>query len=301
MSKEDVNTNKGNIEKFEGSFSTEQGGCSVLINSTLQSITDGFALGIYCYLMSLPNTWKLNVHHLANHFGCGKDKIYKYLRLLKDMNLLTCKTIRDGGKFAKLHYMLHLTPKHKKTQSDKGISPRLEKPETVNPDMEKADTYKTNNIQNKQSKKTTTTLAREKSRGISSSKPIINEKVDAELLDLREKHLEADEFERTDEEFLRQCSHHLDNGDKNKYNLSRRLKGLKSIIMKGFFETPAGYKENKIVKSLYTPEETVLLQTYQHALRMQAFGMKLEDYMPEKEEIKKAIKLLEKMKETNQI
>lgn len=140
--------------------------------------------------------------------------------------------------------------------------------------------------------KTTTTGNAEKS----TSSSVISKEIDERLLDLRDKYIQADDLDRTGEEFLRQCSHHLDNGDKQKYNLTRRLKGLETILRKGFFEKPAGYDEKKVIKSIFTPEETALIQMYQHALRMVNFGAKLEDYMPKPQEIKKAIELMEKSK-----
>jgi predicted transcriptional regulator len=141
---------------------------------------------------------------------------------------------------------------------------------------------------------TTTTKEKTKSSGSSSSDFIINEKSDSKLLQLRDKYLADDVFDRNDREFLKQCSHHLDNGDKTRYNFSRRMKGLESIIKAGFFETPAGYNERKVVKSRFTPEEVALMQTYLHVQRYSAVGAKLEDFIPNKDEVKKAIKLLAK-------
>ena len=141
---------------------------------------------------------------------------------------------------------------------------------------------------------TTTTKEKTKSSGSSSSDFIINETADSKLLQLRDEYLPADVFDRNDREFLKQCSHHLDNGDKTRFNFSRRMKGLESIIKAGFFETPAGYKENRVVKSTFTPEEVALIHKYSHALRMVELGANLKDYMPDKDEVKKAIKLLEK-------
>lgn len=248
-----ITTKKTNtIEKFTGSFSTEQGGCSVFINSTLQLITDGFSLGIYCYLMSLPDTWVLNPRQLATHFGCNKDKIYKNLTLLKDMGLLTCENIREKGKFSKYHYTVHLHPqKTSKSQSNKGNLPRPEKPDVVNPYVEKADTYKTKNIQNKEYKKTITTRERDENTKSSSSDFVISKKEDKRLLKLREVYLKDDD--RLDIEFLRQCYQHVLESKKNGYTPLQALKGLEKIIKAGCFEKPNGYK-SMILPSLPSPE-----------------------------------------------
>lgn len=156
------------------------------------------------------------------------------------------------------------------------------------------------NINNKNI--TTTTKDKNKETKKSSSNFIISKEIDEKLLALRNKYLpkRVEEFDRTDEEFLRQCSHHLDNGDKQKYNLSRRLKGLETIISKGFFETPAGYTEKKVIKSIFTPEETALMCTYQHALRMEKLGVNLEVFMKDPQEVKKAKKLMEKAQTNKQ-
>jgi hypothetical protein len=288
-----TSTKETNIEKFTGSFSKEDGGCTTIINSTINAIHDGFSCGVYTYLLCRPPNWDLNPKQLASHYDCNKDKIYKTLILLQEMGLLIREDIREKGKFIKFHYIIHLHPKASvKSQLNKGFSPVPGKPELVFPVLVFPDTYKTKNIKNKEYKKTTTTKETEKSK--SSSNFVISKEIDEKLLALKKKYLQADELDRTDEEFLKQCSHHLDNGDKQKYNLARRLKGIETIITKGFFEKPAGYSEKKVVKSIFTPEETALLYTYQHALRMVELGAKLENYMPDREEVKKAKKLMEK-------
>jgi hypothetical protein len=288
-----TSTKETNIEKFTGSFSKEDGGCTTIINSTINAIHDGFSCGVYTYLLCRPPNWDLNPKQLASHYDCNKDKIYKTLILLQEMGLLIREDIREKGKFIKFHYIIHLHPKASvKSQLNKGFSPVPGKPELVFPVLVFPDTYKTKNIKNKEYKKTTTTRKPEKQK--SSSSFVISKEIDEKLLALRKKYLQTDELDRTDEEFLRQCSHHLDNGDKQKYNLARRLKGLETIIKSGFFEKPAGYSEKKVVKSQYSPEDSALIHKYQHALRMVSHGAKLEDYIADQKEVKKAIQLMEK-------
>lgn len=288
-----------NIEKFEGSFEKEDSGCTIIVNSSIQLIRNGFAAGLYTYLLCLPNTWELHPQHLAIHYGCNRKTIYNALNLLKDIGLITRQDLREKGRFVKFHYVVHLRPKNqtetKKSQSDKGISPVPVLPQMVKPEVVKRNAYKTNTIQNKDNKKTTTTNDDPKTGDLSSSSDfIINEKADSKLLQLRDEYLPDDVFDRNNREFLKQCSHHLDNGDKTRFNFSRRFKGLESIIKAGFFETPAGYNERKVVKSMFTPEEVALIHKYSHALRMVELGANLKDYMPDKDEVKKAIKLLAK-------
>ncbi len=60
-----------------------------LLNDVIQNIHDGFTLGVYTYLSSLPPEWNINKQHLQNHFGVGRDKIGKTLTWLKDNFLIT--------------------------------------------------------------------------------------------------------------------------------------------------------------------------------------------------------------------
>jgi hypothetical protein len=295
MSNYNETNKKIHIEKFAGSVSKEDGGFTTLINSSLRSIPDGFAAGVYAYLLCLPPNWELHPAQIANHYNCNKAKIYNALLLLRKLGLLTREDIREKGKFVKFHYTVHLRTKCEKSQLDKGFSPVLKKPELVKPELINQDTYKIKNIKNKDNKKTTTTVKTEKSK----SSSVLTPEIDKKLLSLRDKYLQADELDRTDNEFLRQCSHHLDNGDKQKYNLVRRLKGLETIIKSGFFETPAGYKENKIVKSTLTPEESALLAKYQHGLRMSELGQSMSLWVTDKEMIE-VNKVLDKIKANEQ-
>ena len=79
----------------------------------------------------------------------------------------------------------------------------------------------------------------------------------------------------------------------------RRLKGLETIIKSGFFETPAGYRENKIVKSTLTPEENALFAKYQHGLRMSELGQSMSLWVTDKEMIE-VNKIIEKIKANEQ-
>lgn len=161
-------------------------------------------------------------------------------------------------------------------------------------------------INTKNNKTTTTTLAREEKKKYPPSSSVITPEIDKKLLALRDEYIykrqnrkHDPKTDRSDEEFLRQCSHHLDNGDKQKYNLVRRLKGLETIIKSGFFETPAGYRENKIVKSTLTPEENALFAKYQHGLRMSELGQSMSLWVTDKEMIE-VNKIIEKIKANEQ-
>lgn len=74
-----------------------------------------------------------------------------------------------------------------------------------------------------------------------SSSSIFNKETDNEILSLRNKHIPRDD--RSNEEFLKQCKFHIDNG--KRFTLPERLGGLKNLIKKGYFETPASYPKSK--------------------------------------------------------
>lgn len=57
-------------------------------NSVLQNLHDVTALGIWCYLSSLPSGWKINKKQLRVQFGIGRDKLDSALAHLRAHNLL---------------------------------------------------------------------------------------------------------------------------------------------------------------------------------------------------------------------
>lgn len=239
-----------------------------------------------------------SVKQLMEELGFSSDCVERTLKELRDVKLIETYQIKPRGvnhyKFLEHEWMRE--PINKNLEYDSPPPPKTD----IIPIPAKVRVHTRKNAGTiieeikRNNKTTTTTKEKTKSSGSSSSNFTINEKTDSKLLQLRDKYLPADVFDRTDEEFLKQCSHHLDNGDKTRYNFSRRLKGLESIIKAGFFETPAGYKENRVVKSIFTPEEVALMQTYLHVQRYSEAGAKLEDFIPDKDEVKKAIKLLAK-------
>jgi hypothetical protein len=98
------------IEKFTGTFTKEDGGCTIQINETIQCIRHGDACALYSYLSTLPNTWELNIKHLMSHFFWGENKTYKALKFLIKIGLIVKIDHRDKGKFIKHEYILKLRP-----------------------------------------------------------------------------------------------------------------------------------------------------------------------------------------------
>jgi hypothetical protein len=131
------------IEKFTGTFNKEDTGCTISVNSTIQSITDINVLGLYAYLLSKPNDWKIYPKEIQKHFKIGKNKTYALLNKLIALNLIKRVDIKHKGKYVEFIYMLYLKPYC--TPSPVPCFQELE-----NPELEKGDTYKTKKEQNKE-------------------------------------------------------------------------------------------------------------------------------------------------------
>lgn len=61
----------------------------------LQNLIDRSALGLWCYLTSLPQNWNVNRQHLINHFGCSGYSIDRDLKTLRDNKLLFNENKKD--------------------------------------------------------------------------------------------------------------------------------------------------------------------------------------------------------------
>lgn len=101
-------------------------------NKVIQNLKNYEALGLYTYLLSLPNDWVFYKKHLAEHAHLGRDKINKLLQILATHNLIEYAQVRnEEGRFAQLDL-------HVKDGSDfkiidlKECAPFTEKPLTVN-------------------------------------------------------------------------------------------------------------------------------------------------------------------------
>lgn len=128
------------IEKLIGKLNKSEGGFTTILNRIVQNIGSLEAVGLYCYLATMPRDWTINIKQIMNHFSIGKEKAYKVFNQLLELDLITKIEHRDQGKFVCNEYILHI---------DIGFQPYPEKPDTAKPDPANQDTYKTNNKQNK--------------------------------------------------------------------------------------------------------------------------------------------------------
>lgn len=133
------------IEKFNGKFSSEANGVTVLINSVVQSIKDFSVLGIYTYLASKPDTWEPNAKELMKHTGYSKDKIYRLINALLAEGLMTVKTVREQGRFLHFSYTIHLHKQPVPENKEMACTPFPEKQDPAQPVPENKEAYKTKN------------------------------------------------------------------------------------------------------------------------------------------------------------
>lgn len=167
------------IEKFEGSFSKEELGVTLITGKVIKLLKkDSDVLGVYVYLMSLPPDWQINCKHLMDELEMSKDKLYRILNHLKQIRLITVTEIRERGKFTKNHYTVHHRQAPLPENQDMVNSPYPEKPDTVKPYPENQDAYISKNIHNKETNTSNIIIIKEDSnnpRARDFSEPVKND------------------------------------------------------------------------------------------------------------------------------
>ncbi len=76
------------IEKFTGSFSKEDSGCTILVNETVRLITDPEVLGVYCYMLTFANSGGIKFKKIMNHFKINKERLSIILQELIEITLV---------------------------------------------------------------------------------------------------------------------------------------------------------------------------------------------------------------------
>jgi predicted DNA-binding transcriptional regulator len=98
------------IEKFTGTFAKEDGGVTIMVNETIQSIRNPKTLAVYAYLLSKPSTWIINTEEIKRHFDMGRDVVRRSLNELIELRLLSRHVAKTGNLNSGFHYILHLKP-----------------------------------------------------------------------------------------------------------------------------------------------------------------------------------------------
>ena len=141
-----MSVQKYKVSKNEGNFTT-------FPNRVLQNLRDIEALGLYCFLLSLPNGWEFHKNHLRKHAKVGINKLNSLLAILEDHALVKTVQIRsEKGRFA--HFDLQV--------NDGTAFVYKEEPEKCAPFTENRDTdnratvnsiYKRKSVENKEDTK----------------------------------------------------------------------------------------------------------------------------------------------------
>ena len=93
------------VKKLEfNSVKQAKKGYTTFLNEVVQNISNGFILGVYTYLSTLPPEWEVNRVQLGKHFGVGRDKINDALSWLNNNYLIEYKQEHnDKGEFEKAY------------------------------------------------------------------------------------------------------------------------------------------------------------------------------------------------------
>ena len=91
------------------------------------------AKGLICYLLSLPEDWKVYVQDLKNRSKDSRDSTRTALNELIEANYIHRETLkRENGQFAGYSYYIYEEPTHEKPTSQQ---PKTENPTSVNPTL----------------------------------------------------------------------------------------------------------------------------------------------------------------------
>lgn len=119
---------------------------TTLLNQPLQKdILDAIALGIYCYLMSLPPNWKIIPAQVAKHFKLGIGTIRKKLKLLIGLGYIFYGQESANGRFGAGRYLIfQRSLTSEKRERIQKMFPKVKKQHAVS--SQAAESNNTNNI-----------------------------------------------------------------------------------------------------------------------------------------------------------
>jgi len=106
---------------------------TVLDNTFIQDTTLSWKeKGLMCYLLSLPDDWKINVKDLHNRSANGRDATATIINKLIEHGYIKRTQARDGGKFGGYDYTVHELPYTGNPYTD---TPDTDKPYTDNQNL----------------------------------------------------------------------------------------------------------------------------------------------------------------------
>lgn len=112
-------------QKKERNFTT-------LPNEIFKSGMTMQAIGLLCFLLHLPDDWRIVKTQLHNNFSNGRDATTRAFNELIKNGYITVEDVREKGKFSHKNFYVHETPLTGKPLTDK---PSTGKPSTENPTL----------------------------------------------------------------------------------------------------------------------------------------------------------------------
>ena len=91
------------------------------------------ALGLFVYVLSKPDNWEIRATHLCNRFNCGKDRVYRMLKDLRECGYVDFERSADGSTSWIVSETRATAPYA--DNPDKGKKPHPEKPDLEKPDL----------------------------------------------------------------------------------------------------------------------------------------------------------------------
>lgn len=123
-----------------------------LLNQPLQKdIRDPVALGIYCYLMSLPPNWKIIPAQVGKHFKMGIATVRKKLKVLIELGYVFYGQESDNGRFGCGRYLIFQRALNSvKREKIQKMFPKVKKPRAVLPRTVECNNTKETSVQMKE-------------------------------------------------------------------------------------------------------------------------------------------------------
>lgn len=237
-------------------------------NYVLQNLRDPLSLAIWCYLTSLPNDWKIHRTYLMAHFGVGRDKLAKALKLLASSYLLEYVQERNesgifGEAFIRIKCGYEFTEHHKKLSTETNTAP-LKIRATEKPDTGKTATTKEIFI-TKKNKKT-------KREALSGFEPdeantVLAKDLSVDLAQELQSFKERHKGKKTQYEFSRWLKHAKEYQSSKKVNNFKQIEPYSAVNNMGFHE--ASWKEEAIKKDLqHEPKQIEKLMPFKEAIKL---------------------------------
>jgi hypothetical protein len=141
-----MSVQKYKVSKNEGNFTT-------FPNKVLQNLRNMEALGLYCFLLSMPHGWEFHKNHLRKHALLGINKLNSLLAILEEHALIKTVQVRtEKGRFAHFDLQVNDGTAFIIKDSEEKCAPFAENRDTDNRATDNS-TYKRNSVEKKEDTK----------------------------------------------------------------------------------------------------------------------------------------------------